>query len=445
MTVCDICCEYRTAFIICSYCKFQACEICIKNFIEDRPREPLCMKCGKIWSREFVLQNTTNKKWFLQHIGKYILEQEKMLLPETQEEAFLISRIQELTQCLKSLPTNKRLKHMYKNADARSKAIEEKLDIMRKIKFVIRSTKQLTITYGGIGFERAPGKGNHYIFKCPSDCRGFVSNDYCCGTCKGLICKKCRVQINKEDSEHICNEDDIKSSVLVSSLTKPCPKCMTPILKSGGCDQMFCVVCNTAFSWITGEIETGVIHNPHYYEYLSTLTNPIVDIEVIACGDIPDAMTFMNRIMRVTNSEIFIRKLRDLHLITRHIRHAVVPAWQINKVKDNIDIRVEYLLGEIDETTWESKLLFREKKRMKIKAFHDLIQMVLVILEDFVRRVFSMDISNIEKWHSVSRSTIVEAVYLKKYYCTSLSQICKVYGGAIPLELLNAFPYFDNE
>jgi hypothetical protein len=135
--------------------------------------------------------------------------------------------------------------------------------------------------------------------------------------------------------------------------------------------------------------------------------------------------------------------LGNLHIIARHIRHAIVPSWQINKVKDNIDIRVQYLLGEINETTWESKLLFREKKRMKIKAFHDLIQMVLVILEDFVRRVFSFDILDIKQWHSLASSIIVETVYLKKYYTTSLSQICKVHGGNIPIELLNAFPYSD--
>jgi hypothetical protein len=139
---------------------------------------------------------------------------------------------------------------MYKSIDSLSKAIEEKRDILWKIKSEIHSAKRLTITYGGIDSSRASAKRDHYIFKCPSECRGFISNNYHCGTCKGIVCKKCRVQINK-DSEHICNEDDIKSSFLVSSLTKPCPKCMTPILKSGGCDQMFCVLCHTAFSWTT--------------------------------------------------------------------------------------------------------------------------------------------------------------------------------------------------
>ena len=440
MDTCCICCEYKTTYIICSYCKFQSCETCNQKFIEDRPREPLCMNCGKIWSREFVLKNISDKKWFLQHIGKYILEQEKMLLPETQEEASIISYIQELSKCLKALPTHARLKRIYKRlgTDGFSKVIQEKKEIRSNAIIAIHSAKAMTITYGKIGIDRVR-KDNHYIFKCPRDCRGFIADNYCCGTCKGLICKKCRAQIDDEESEHICNEDDIKSSALVSSLTKPCPKCMTPILKSGGCDQMFCVLCHSAFSWNTGEIEVGIIHNPHYYEYLSTLTTTEVDIEILACGEIPDAITFMSKIMRVTPSNIFSGKLSQLHRIATHIRYTVVPSWRIDKVKDNIDIRVQYLLGEINESMWESKLLNREKKRMKIKAFHDLIQLILTILEDFVRRVFTLDIINIKEWHTSSSNIIVEAVCLKKYYDTSLTQICKVHGGAIPIQLSNAF------
>lgn len=448
MSTCVVCCEYEEedSFIICSYCKFQSCENCNQKFIEDRPREPLCMNCGKIWSREFVLENISDKKWFFRYIGKYILEQEKMLLPETQNEASLVADIKKLTSSLKSLPTNARLKSMYKNngPDALNKVMEEKSELRSNVISTINFMKSKTITYG-VDTPDIVHKRENYIFKCPRDCRGFVSDNYVCGTCKHAVCKKCRVQIDEDSLNHICNEDDIKSSSLIVSLTKPCPKCMTLILKASGCDQMFCVLCHASFSWNTGMIETGIIHNPHYYEYLSTLSSTVQDIEVVACGDIPDAFAFMSKVTRATSSHIFAKKLRDLHRIAIHIRHVIVPSWRVDKVKDNIDIRVQYLLGEFDESLWELKLLNREKKRMKLKAFQDLIHLVLAIVEDFIRRIFILDIYKTEEWHTSSRATIVEVVHLKEYYEKTLRHICKIHGGIVPFELSNFFYIYNND
>ena len=50
--------------------------------------------------------------------------------------------------------------------------------------------------------------------------------------------------------------------------TKPCPKCGQLIHKINGCDQMWCPGCKTPFSWRTGEIERGHVHNPEYYRWM---------------------------------------------------------------------------------------------------------------------------------------------------------------------------------
>jgi len=80
-----------------------------------------------------------------------------------------------------------------------------------------------------------------------------------CVSCETVFCDSCFSALESDKSTHIC-----------ASKMKSCPKCYNLIEKEdAGCDQMFCILCNTVFSWKTGlivDVATKV-HNPHYYEW----------------------------------------------------------------------------------------------------------------------------------------------------------------------------------
>ena len=111
-----------------------------------------------------------------------------------------------------------------------------------------------------------------FVRACPNnDCRGFLSSRWKCGLCEQYTCSSCHLikGLNELSENHICNADDVATAELLKKDSKPCPKCASVIFKISGCDQMWCTVCNTAFSWNTGAlIVRGIVHNPHYFEWM---------------------------------------------------------------------------------------------------------------------------------------------------------------------------------
>lgn len=145
---------------------------------------------------------------------------------------------------------------------------------------------------GAAGGGRAPEK-REFVMRCPDDgCRGFLSTAYKCGVCTKYTCTQCHVVLGEsKPDDHVCNKDDVESAKAIKAETRPCPKCGTRIFKIDGCDQMWCIMdgCHTAFSWNTGHIVTGVVHNPHYYEWLRRTGGGQAPREAgdIPCGDLP--------------------------------------------------------------------------------------------------------------------------------------------------------------
>ena len=146
-------------------------------------------------------------------------------------------------------------------------------------------------------FEKKERK--QFIMKCPGDdCRGFLSTQYKCDICKINVCPKCRA-IKTEG--HECKKEDIESTELIKKETKGCPQCGIPIFKISGCDQMWCIECKVAFSWRTGNIETGNIHNPHYYQWRRNQGNAVRNPGDLVCGGLIDFYILNNHLKKFVN------------------------------------------------------------------------------------------------------------------------------------------------
>ena len=433
--MCSICCEFMGEDEVeCPYCHFGCCSECIGKYLLGGFKEPSCMSCSKAWSREFVMENM-EKKWvlheFLPHIGKVVREQEKLLLPDAQEEASLLNKIKSLQVEIQSLPTNERLMKKFKSKpDELEIKLKEKREIKNKLSQEVSELKAKSILHG---YEPDVGKKEKadvktYVFRCPHDkCRGFVSLDFVCGTCEGRVCEKCHVALSDDIDRHMCKKEDIKSAEVVMSETKPCPKCMTLIFKSSGCNQMFCTQCHTTFDWVTGKVENGVIHNPHFYEYVSKIKNLDVNMEAVACGEIPNPYQFVIIVRNIGVNVEEEQILFKIYRLVQHVSAVLAPKYRVDKIKDNFDLRVGFLRGEFDEDTWAIKLMNRDKKRMKAKAFQDLIQMCVVLLEDLLRKFMYKTLSA----NNVSK----EFKSLCNYYGEALEKIQIVHGGSIPDDL----------
>ena len=237
----------------------------------------------------------------------------------------------------------------------------------------------------------APAQRREFIMKCPAEeCRGFLSTAYKCGTCEKYTCSECLVV--KDGEGHTCNPDTVESAKTIRAETQPCPKCGTRIFKIDGCDQMWCVMegCNTAFSWRTGHIVTGVIHNPHYYEMLRK-NGGVMPREHgdIPCGGMPTTWQFVGAIHNSDIEQVLQEKILESfrnmqELIDTRLRdYPARPAQLANK-----DADVDYLMNVITEEVWQKKLVDSESRFARKKEIGQILQTLSMAASDAMNRIF---------------------------------------------------------
>jgi hypothetical protein len=291
--------------------------------------------------------------------------------------------------------TRDELKNMVEGLQVKIDAIEpEYLTLKEQFDKVRDELRRVVNLYGD---KEGGAPRREFIMRCPAeDCRGFLSTAYKCGTCEAWACVECHVSMGKEkDAAHTCNPEMVLSAKAIKDETRPCPKCGTRIFKTDGCDQMWCIMegCGTAFSWTSGHIVTGVIHNPHYYEWLRRKEGGSIPREAgdIPCGGMPNTWQMVGAIRPLEMDKevetILLESFRNLQeLADIRLREFPSRLPQLANKEDDVD----YLLNAISEDVWQVRLERTETKFNRRKEIGQILQTLATAGADMMNRIYEM-------------------------------------------------------
>ena len=381
---------------LCHYCGVKYCRECVGSWLTGLVDEPRCPNdtCKKLWSREY-LDSVMTKVWrdstYREYREKLLMDRERALLPATQPRIEAMNEAKRIEKEI-IVPMTERKKELH--AQMRALQMEDQ-GIQTQIWDLRNQAERLR---QGIGVDEAAAKQkNVFVRRCPANgCRGFLSTAWKCGVCELYSCSECHeVKGVGRDSEHTCDAANVETAKLLAKDSKPCPKCGEVITKIDGCDQMWCVSCHTAFSWKSGQIATGVVHNPHYYEWQRKMNNGDAPRNPgdIPCGGIIDWSTIKRAIGPADKS--YPAWLQILEMAHRRINHVQdIDLQALNReginVLDNIDLRIEYLLKNIDDDSMMSMLIAREKKKEKDRELRRIYETLVGAASDVFRRAIQI-------------------------------------------------------
>jgi hypothetical protein len=350
-----------------------------------------------MWSFRFCSE-TLNKSFmtsqYTGHRAGILLEREISMIPDTMELAGRRRMINSIRESQKGLveKRNKLVREMAVINGKYSKLNEEIYLIERKTK----------------------GENRKFIMPCPGEtCRGFLSSQYKCEICCLWTCKQCCCIIGEsKEIPHECNEDAVASTELIKKSTRPCPTCGIRITKISGCDQMWCVECRTAFSWNTGAIETGVVHNPHFYEYRETTGNRAVEVNrPLTMCDNDNVVPFRTLVLTIltpiqrfhdkkgmaTPHEIEVMPLA-YRIYTHMSNYEIIGARRdIRGYGDNEYYRVEYILGHITKEEFRTIVSNHDKKRRRMVEVTNVTEVFCEVSKDVINSITNFPTPNMDE------------------------------------------------
>lgn len=373
--------------IECESCSEICCSECFGRYTLGT-LNPICMFCKASVTDDFIEKVSTQKffKQFKEHKSDIIFSGEKSLLPSTQPTVEKILRVRKYENIWSELRSNKKKLEKeriekYPVIKGNKERIKKRKEFSKHINDIQEEMIQTHRILNNILYRDDHGEEkpvNMFTKPCPDgDCRGYLSSAYKCGTCESYFCHDCHEKKDgRNDTAHVCDEDTKATINMLKKDTKPCPKCSVLIHRTEGCLQMWCVKCHCFFNWNTGHIETGVRHNPHYFQYLRETGQDIPRQP----GDAPyDPCADLNNLPRYSNiTRLFFKdqaKWVNIYDYTAHIVNMKTTLPANIGINDHEDLRIKFMLSEINENEWKKRLKMKIKKNEKNHEIYNVYDM----------------------------------------------------------------------
>ena len=416
-------------------CNFDVCKECVRTYLLNSPQDPHCMNCRQGWTHEFLVENL-NKSFvngdYKNHKKKLLLEAEKARLPETMRIAEMHREADEFEE---------KKKKEQKNLQIFLDVVQQKRDIIRQYENQIYNLRRgrrppnrnrRAAAADEEGEDSEQENSCEFIMGCTNEnCRGFLSTAYKCGLCESHTCPKClentgTTAANKTPN-HVCKPENIASAKEIKKTTKACPSCASRVFKIVGCDQMWCTQCKTTFSWTTGQIEKGAIHNPHYYQWLRTQNDQNIQREPgdVFCGGGPgynlihrttlrelsnirkkfkedanmdDTVHLIinkvksNHTVSKTTVEILETYISQIHRTSQHVTHVNLAdsRQEIRNLANNQNERINYLLGKTTEAQFRDIIYKKNLRRMRLTETIHLDELFSTVSIEFLNGLIQM-------------------------------------------------------